>query len=354
MSIYNLVGRLESYFLPILVGLFLGLATVCLLVQPIWNDQAWLLYAAQRLLQGDRLYVDLLETNPPLIVWLSTIPVIIAQVIGTTSLTGLIVCVAFLAICICVWCLYLYAEGNQAGQAIVPWIATILMYATIIQPSMNSLGGLRPDFAQREHVVALFLMPYLFATARRLDRRPLSRKQSILVGLAAAVSLSLKPYNVLIVVCVEALLLCRSRRLYDLFRTELIVIGVGGLTYCALVWLFTPEYLSETIPLMAAMYRYFDPASLDQLLVNYKILMVKSIVAIVWLAGLRLMHRPSKVWGTASVLSAAAVGAFAAFLAQGKDWSDHTLPAQIFVHSAPSHARSRSALAMDERTRRLA
>jgi hypothetical protein len=332
MDICSITGRVWPYSLPMAVGAVLGLAIVCLLVQPIWNDQAWLLYAADRLLQGDRLYVDLLETNPPLTIWISTIPVAIASVIGTTSITGLVLCVALLAVCICVWCLHLYADVDR--RRLVPWIAIILVYATIIQPSMNLLGGLRTDFAQREHIVALFLLPYLFAAARRFDRRPLSWLQSILVGLAAAVSLSLKPHNILIVACVEALLLYRSRHFYGLLRPELIVMAIGGLTYCVVVWLLTPEYMRETIPLLAAAYRYFEPASLGQMVVNRRNLIVEEIAAVAWLAGLRFMHRTSKVSGPVSVLLAAAAGAFMAFLVQGKDWSDHTLPAQIFVYSA--------------------
>jgi hypothetical protein len=199
---------------------------------------------------------------------------------------------------------------------------------------MDFLGGLRTDFAQREHLVTLFLMPYLFAAARRFDGEPLLWRHSVPVGLAAAVSLSLKPHYLLIVPCVEALLLYRSRCLKDLLRAELMVIAMGGITYCALVWLFTPSYVTETIPLLAEMYGYYDAEPKWQILINHKRLIEKALFAIAWLVLLQFKPRNKRLLGTAWVLCAASGGALAALIIQGKDWSDHTLPTEIFVDLA--------------------
>ena len=50
--------------------LLLVLVAAAISVAPLNTDSGWLLVAARRLLDGDRLYVDIIEVNPPLIVWL--------------------------------------------------------------------------------------------------------------------------------------------------------------------------------------------------------------------------------------------------------------------------------------------
>ena len=41
---------------------------------PLKDDIAWLLYVARRWLNGRELYIDLVEVNPPLIIWISAVP----------------------------------------------------------------------------------------------------------------------------------------------------------------------------------------------------------------------------------------------------------------------------------------
>ena len=65
-----------------------GCAAMALLV--LWRgfrdflhtDVSWYLYVAERFLDGSRLYVDLGDVNPPLIVYLSTPPVLASRLVG--------------------------------------------------------------------------------------------------------------------------------------------------------------------------------------------------------------------------------------------------------------------------------
>ena len=45
---------------------------------PQKDDVAWLLYVARKWLGGERLYEDLVEVNPPLIVWIYALPAMAA------------------------------------------------------------------------------------------------------------------------------------------------------------------------------------------------------------------------------------------------------------------------------------
>jgi hypothetical protein len=48
-------------------------------------DTSWLITVCERVLAGERLYVDLIETNPPFSVWLYMPPVALAKALGLSS-----------------------------------------------------------------------------------------------------------------------------------------------------------------------------------------------------------------------------------------------------------------------------
>src|SRR5690606_33794299 len=69
---------MKKNWLAIIIGLLAGLCLYIQLTSYISIDNGWLLYATDRWLDGEVLYRDILETNPPLIVWLYAIPTWIA------------------------------------------------------------------------------------------------------------------------------------------------------------------------------------------------------------------------------------------------------------------------------------
>src|SRR5262245_4805068 len=74
----------------LLVGLLAALAALGIairFVMPVNGDAAWYLYMAGRVLDGARPYVDVVDTNPPLIVMLSMATVLPARALGVSPLT---------------------------------------------------------------------------------------------------------------------------------------------------------------------------------------------------------------------------------------------------------------------------
>src|SRR5690349_1957139 len=74
---------------PVVTALSLLLLTTVIAVilfvalrSPLKDDVAWLLYVARRWLAGRELYVDVVEVNPPLIVWISAVPIRLAGWLG--------------------------------------------------------------------------------------------------------------------------------------------------------------------------------------------------------------------------------------------------------------------------------
>src|SRR5690606_30677499 len=81
----------------LLALLFASAGVVPPLLGRVIPDTAFLLYAAERLLDGARLYVDLVEVNPPLVVWLNLPLVILARVLGVSPVPVYQIAVAVLA-----------------------------------------------------------------------------------------------------------------------------------------------------------------------------------------------------------------------------------------------------------------
>src|SRR3954447_10408074 len=82
----------QSSLRPVIaaVSMLLLLAVVVIVLftmlrSPLKDDIAWLLYVARRWLAGRELYVDVVEVNPPLIVWISAIPIQLASALGIAA-----------------------------------------------------------------------------------------------------------------------------------------------------------------------------------------------------------------------------------------------------------------------------
>src|SRR5262245_27905803 len=67
----------------VLVALLAAAAVI--VAAPFNCDAAWYMVAARRMLHGDRLFVNLMDTNPPLIVWLTAIPAFLSTSLNVSD-----------------------------------------------------------------------------------------------------------------------------------------------------------------------------------------------------------------------------------------------------------------------------
>ena len=105
----------------------LGFVLFMTLRSPLKDDIAWLLYVTQEWLAGRRLYVDLIEVNPPMIVWILALPAALSAVLGVSAK---LVAVPFFAACMlgsAGWCAKLLRGYGPLGTAALPLFAAIGM-----------------------------------------------------------------------------------------------------------------------------------------------------------------------------------------------------------------------------------
>ena len=133
------------------------LATVLLhLAIPLPSDVSWLITVNARMLDGQRLYADILETNPPMAVWLYTLPAVLERPTGVMAESWTIV-------------------ETVVGALLAIGLGTRILAGTALRVPLAVAAGvvlLLPvdSFAQREHFVLFGLLPWLALAWRRYER----------------------------------------------------------------------------------------------------------------------------------------------------------------------------------------
>jgi hypothetical protein len=241
----------RSLFL-VIIALLVGTSLPAELRSYARPDTGFLLDAAGRVLDGARLYVDVVEINPPLVVALNAVAVLCARALGLSEILVYRLC--FTAILLAalglstLWLRRLLPEEVGLRRALV------LVLTFVLFP----LAG--PDYGEREHLVLALLVPYaLLATARSVGQR-ITPMEGVWPGLLAGIAFALKPHFLLVWLMLEAWL--RLTRRVPRWAPLPETLAIAGIltTYGLLIVALTPEYLS-VLRLLAGPYSRFlhDP-----------------------------------------------------------------------------------------------
>src|SRR4029453_5439215 len=260
-------------------------------------------------------FEDLAEANPPLIVWLSGLPVALGRTLGISLQAALQGCLVVLAGVMIAWSTALVRRIG--GARFAGWLVPVLLFATVIHPWVH--------YGQREHIMLFFVLPYLIMAAGRMEGISPSIAGGGVGGLLAALGFLLKPHNLVVVLTIEALLLARTRDLRTMVRPEMAAMVATGLAYPVALLLWAPDYVFKILPLLRSTYHDYHRAELSELILPMRGLKM-ALVALLWLAlRRRLPHRTF-----ATVLLLAAIGTTVGHVAQFKAHEFHLVPALAF------------------------
>jgi len=135
--------RIGTSWVAPVAALFAAFAAIA--IQSLWipldADVSWLITVCERVLSGDRLYVDILELNPPASVWLYMPFVWLARAIGVRPEAA--VAGAFVAGGLASAFATLRIARLLDFTLKLPWLAIALPVITLVLPMAL--------FAQREH-----------------------------------------------------------------------------------------------------------------------------------------------------------------------------------------------------------
>ena len=305
---------LDGRGFAVLAAILVLLGTVPqLLARPI-PDVSWLLYAAERILDGARPYVDVVEVNPPLIVWLNVGIAAIGRALGAAPVLIYRLAVIGCAVLSAILCHRALKRlpGLDSGQ-LGRWVVLLFLF--------TALPLVRADFGEREHLLVLLASPYVLVAAARSRAVEMPVFEMALVGMLAGLGVALKPYFLLLPLGLECFLALRARSFRTWLRPEPAVMIILGLVYLVAVFLLVPQYFDLTRA-MGKLYAGYlrEPAWLTALLGEGVGLPLFALLAFV---ALRRRATHPELW---DVLAVAILALLCSALIQGKGWRYHLYP----------------------------
>lgn len=307
-----LLDRYRSLLLPLLVAGLLG-GLLAASASPNLDD-AWLLIATGRVMDGAVVGRDLFETNPPLIYWLVTPVVWFSRTFGTDYYTTYCLWAAFLG----VWSSWLvFRVLTRVGVSIAGVRLAAAGNLTLFVLVSSS------EYGQRDALAYALAAPFLAAEACRATghRAP----SGLLIALAAfaAVGFLIKPYLAIVPVALFAWRMVRERSLWAVISADAIAMLALALLYAGYVAIWAPAYFDLAKLMVIAYPAYNSPGT--KLLVSF--LPPFALALILWFVLVR-WSRQSTV-PAIKVLLVASIAFLVGALTQLKGWYYHMLPGYL-------------------------
>ncbi len=285
-------------------------------VTPLNPDAAWYLYAAERVLQGSELYVDLTDPNPPLVFYLSTLPVFLASVFDASPMLVFKFAVLMTALMSFLLSMYVVRHADllpagwqrEAFRLALPFV--FLVYV-------------EGDAGQREHFFLLLALPYVLLSAARANGRTAGRRVGLIIGVFAGIGLALKPHFLLVWLATDVYL-WHSARQPPWRRIEALALGLVLAGYGGAIALLTPAYF-DVVDVAGRVYHAYNAGSVQ--------LVTRSPIAL-WLVALGafLLSRGAIVGRrTSTMLMLSSTACLLAALLQHKGWRYHFYPANAMA-----------------------
>jgi hypothetical protein len=285
-------------------------AAVAVAIQSLWipldPDVSWLITVCERMLSGDRLYVDIVEVNPPASVWLYLPLVWLAKLVGARP--EAVVAAGFTAGALgSVLATSRIASGLKDPPRPL-WFAAAVSFIALVLPMAL--------FAQREHAALLLALPALATLARVADGSTLGKRAVAASGFAAGLVLVIKPYF-LPAVLAPALWAAWKRRSIAPLGPGIAGAAAAIGAYAIGVVAFASAYF-DWLPVIAHTYAPMHMTA-------WKVFLGPLLFPGICLA-LGALVRPHRIPQLAIVWGLGSLGFVVAAMAQAKNYPNHWLP----------------------------
>lgn len=301
-------GWAWGFVLLCLVG-----AGIILINRPFNPDVSWGLTLGERILGGEKLYVDVIETNPPMTIFLYLPASLLARLTGfAPEILTVVLTAGFYLVCLCA---ALHALRDDCSRPRFIMLCTVCLW-------LLWLGS----FAEREHFAVMALLPTFALWQVRFARRPVDALSIVFAGLGGGLATAIKPYFCLCLIFPALFTLVSQRDWRAILAPEYWIAALVSGLYVGAAFVLYPAYFHDVAPVLRETYLAYS-LSLSELLLR-----PEWLICLSWLGILACIapkpHVPPD-WATASLL--AGLGFFVAFLLQAKGFSNHVLPVVCLV-----------------------
>jgi len=290
------------------------------LAPPLNHDVAAVLDFTVRMLGRERLYDDLIDVNPPLIFLLNLPAAWLAK--WTPLAAPQALRVLLLAFCAAAWglCAMLRTRSRTEAKPEGPGERAVL---SALLPLLMLGAGY--DFGQREQIMSVAALPYLFLAERRIAGVPTPPGLLLPASFVAAVGFALKPHFLAVPALVEALVLWASwpQRGPATLRDPVpwLMASLWAL-YLAAIPVFFPGYFGRVLPLVWDWYVDLGGGAWWEVLLSA----TTGSAALFALGLVALAALIPRLGALPRLAAAATLGGLAAALVQHKGWSYHLVP----------------------------
>jgi hypothetical protein len=281
-------------------------------VVPLNTDVSWLLVVCERMLDGQHLYGDIVEINPPMAAFAYLPGVALARALGVDPRHVIDAQLLLLAAA----SLYAVSRILRLSPSLAPanagplavWAAAVV---TVLPMHV---------FAQREHMAMLTLLPALVVYAMRSKREVVPVWAILIAGVGAGITLAFKPFfTVPLALCI-LFAAFRSRSWRTLFAPENFIAAALVIAVSVGTYVFYPEYFTITYPLVRDTYLSWS-MSPSVIFINDATLVFAVAMVSVLLARSRRADDSLLL-----VMALASIGFAVSFFLQRRGWAYHSYP----------------------------
>jgi hypothetical protein len=295
----------------LMIGVVFAVAIWLRQVVPLNTDVSWLLVIGERMLDGQRLFRDIVEINPPMAPFAYLPGVALARLLGVDPRHAIDAQLLLLAAA----SLFAASRILRLSPATIPMSGAFAVWAAAIVTILPM-----HVFAQREHIALLSFLPALAAYALRSNREPLPLWAILISGVGTGITLAFKPFFIVPVALCILFAALRSRSWRVLFAPENIIAAAIVISVSVGTYVFYSEYFTITYPPVRDTYLSWSmPFSV--IFLNDATLI--AAIALVTVALARQKSRPDPLLLVAVLAS---VGFAVSFFLQRRGWAYHSYP----------------------------
>jgi len=285
---------------------------------PLGPDVSWLITVSERILNGGRLYIDILEPNPPMAGYLYMPPVLLARALGMSPEPFVVLWTVAFGLVTTGFAARLVTQHKLLKHPELFWPIALLLF----------LSAWGEDFAQREHFAAMAGLPLVVSLAIRATGIRPRTFVWIIAGLAGGFMLAIKPHFALPILAGVLYVAWRQRSLKPVFAPEMWLAGTLFLAFCAATLVFYPAFLSNILPVATTV--YIPDRRPLWLLLAVRATAYFEVIFLIALIGFRRHVTLSPLLG---VMFAMSIGFLLSYLAQGKGYPYQILPGTALIAS---------------------
>ncbi|MFI5165803.1 MAG: hypothetical protein ACHQQS_04210 [Thermoanaerobaculales bacterium] len=214
-----------------------------LMAVPMSHDVAFFYFVSGRMLDGAKLYRDILEINPPLVYYLGVPPAWLARTLGLESIPvfyGYCLVIAGGALAL------LWSVARRTAVFSAAAVRRVALLAVLCIELIMVIGcGMFNQFGQREHLALVLTLPYFLTASAAAAGRPVGFGLGIAAGTFAGVGMAFKPFFLAPWVLTEAYVAFRARSWRRVARPESVAVAATSLILAVLLLTLEPGYLAN-------------------------------------------------------------------------------------------------------------